>query len=349
MFGSRFRRHCKAGRSAFTLIELLVVIAIIGVLVGLLLPAVQSAREAARRMSCQNNMKQCSLALHNYHSTFKRFPGIGRDSTNAFSVLAQILPYAEQANLQDLIDFESPIYTSVGHGPSAVQSIHSNNLAAAQTAVPMYRCPSEDRTIQFSEYDCDGAGGQYYEGTNMVTCTGSGRDSHWDISRPVDVEVKSDGLFYYNSKTRFRDILDGTSHTTVFTETLLGGGSTLTSRPVQDRDAVAWIHSFPELQNPDVESETNGFVLAWFGYRGYSWLSGKAYASTFSTYVPPNPKHPDLSQSAYGWFSSRSNHVGGANVGLADGSVRFVTESIDLELWQKTGSIADREVLEGEW
>ncbi len=337
----------KLKRGAFTLIELLVVIAIIGVLVGLLLPAVQSAREASRRMSCQNNMKQCGLALHNYHSTFQRFPGIGRDSTNAFSVLAQILPYAEQANLQELIDFESPIYTSIGHGPGAIQSIHPGNLQAAQTSVAMFRCPSENADDRFSAYDCDSTAGQFYHGTNMVTCTGSGRDDNWNLLPLAD--RKTDGLFYYDSRTAFRDILDGTSHTTVFTETLMGGGSDLSSAPMQNRDAVAWIHRFPELENPDVEAETRGAVFGWFGYRGYSWLSGKAYASTFSTYIPPNPSHPDLAQSAFGWFSGRSNHTGGVNIGLADGSVRFVTESVDLSLWRNTGSIADHEVLDGAW
>lgn len=327
----------KRSRDGFTLIELLVVIAIIGILVGLLLPAVQASREAARRMNCSNHQKQCALALQNYHSTFKQFPGIGSDSTSAFSILAQILPYAEKAELQDLIDFESPIY----RGGYASRSIHPNNEKAAGTLVPMFRCPSDPQEDRFTEFDCDGASGQFYRGTNVVTCTGSGRDNSWDL------RSKTDGLFYYDSQTKFRDILDGTSHTVVFSETLLGNGMTLPNRPVQHQDAVAWVgHGF--ATNPDVEALAKGPVWAWYGYRGYAWISGKAYSSTFSSYLPPNPKHPDVSQLSYGWFSTRSHHNGGVNVALADGSVRFVTESVDLELWHNAGSIADHEPIRGE-
>lgn len=324
-------------QSAFTLVELLVVIAIIGVLVGLLLPAVQAAREAARRMSCSNNQKQVGLSLQNYHATFKRFPGIGHDSSSAYSVLAQLLPYAEQADLQDLIDFSSPIYS----GSYFARSIHPNNEKAAGTQVPMFRCPSDPQDDRFTEFDCDGDAGQYYRGTNVVTCTGSGRDDSWDLRQ------KTDGLFYYGSQTRFRDILDGTSNTVVFSETLLGNGLTSSTPPVQDHEMVAWIgHSFNT--NPDVEALTQGPVWSWYGYRGYSWILGKAYASTFSTYLPPNPKHPDVTQLSYGWFAARSHHSGGVNVSLADGSVRFVTESVDLDLWRDAGSIADRRAPQGE-
>src|SRR5690606_8197484 len=98
----------KLNRSAFTLVELLVVIAIIGILVGLLLPAVQAAREAARRMQCSNNLKQIILATHNYEATYKRLPGL--TGSSSFSPQARILPYIEQANLQDLIDFQQPLY-----------------------------------------------------------------------------------------------------------------------------------------------------------------------------------------------------------------------------------------------
>lgn len=326
-----------SSRDGFTLVELLVVISIIGILIGLLLPAVQSAREAMRRTSCSNNQKQCVLALHNYHSTFKQFPGIGSQSSSAFSILAQTLPYAEQAGLQELIDFSSPIY----HGGYFSRSIHPNNEKAASTLVPMYRCPSDPADDQFTEFDCNAAAGQYYRGTNVVTCTGSGRDHSWDL------RSKTDGLFYYNSRSRFRDILDGTSHTAVFTETLLGNGMTSRTPPLQEHDAVAWIgHS--RATNPHVESLTNGPVWSWNGYRGYAWISGKAYSSTFNSYLPPNPKHPDVCQLAYGWFSARSHHAGGVNVALADGSVRFVTESVNLELWQNAGSIADQNAIRGE-
>ncbi|MFK8113111.1 MAG: DUF1559 domain-containing protein [Rubripirellula sp.] len=337
LLSERLRARTQSTRAAFTLIELLVVIAIIGIMVGLLLPAVQSAREAARRMSCSNNQKQCALALQNYHSTFKQFPGIGFDSSSAYSVLAQILPYAEQGDLQDLIDFSSPIYS----GGYVSRSIHPANEEAAGTLVPMFRCPSDPQEDRFTEFDCDAAAGQSYRGTNVVTCTGSGRDDSWDL------RSKTDGLFYYGSRAKFRDILDGTSHTIVFSETLMGNGMSSTTAPVQDHEMVAWIgHS--TATNPDIAALADGPVWGWYGYRGYAWISGKAYSTTFNSYVPPNPKHPDVSQLSYGWFSARSHHSGGVNVALADGSVRFVTESVDLELWHNAGSIADRQAVEGE-
>lgn len=334
----RSRDHrATSQRLAFTLVELLVVIAIMGVLVGLLLPAVQSARESARRMTCSNNQKQCALALQNYHSTFKQFPGIGHNSESAFSILAQILPYAEQGELSERIDFSSPIYT----GSYFARTIHPANESAASMLVPMFRCPSDPGDDRFTEFDCDGDAGQSYRGTNVVTCTGSGRDHSWDLRN------RTDGLFYYGSRSRFRDILDGTSHTIVFSETLLGNGSTSSSPPVQDHDMVAWI-GHGSRTNPNVAALTRGPVWEWYGYRGYAWILGKAYSSTFSSYVPPNPKHSDVTQLSFGWFSSRSHHTGGVHVALADGSVRFVTESVDLELWHNAGSIADREVMNGE-
>ncbi len=322
----------KQRRHAFTLAELLVVIAIIGILIALLLPAVQAAREAARRMSCSNNLKQCALALHNYHTTFRRFPGLGTSSDRAYSVQAQILAYAEQTNLQDLIDFRQPIYVG-GHGGAATR-IHPANEVAARTLVAMFRCPSDGQVDLFSQFDCDGASGQAYRGSNVVVCTGSGRDQTWDL------RTKTDGLFYYGSSCGFQSISDGTSNTIVLSETLLGNGVSAGSQPQKPYEAVAWIGHVTYV-NPDVEELARGPVWAWQGYRGYAWMLGKAYSTTFNTYDPPNPRYSDVCQLAYGWFAARSLHPQGANAGLGDGSVRFIGDNIDRTTWNNLGSIAD--------
>lgn len=320
---------------AVTLVELLVVIAIIGILISLLLPAVQAAREAARRSSCTDNLKQCALALHNYHDAHRKFPGIGESSDRAFSVLAKILPYAEQANVQDLIDFNQAVYTG-GHG--SPQVIHPANEEAARTFVSMFRCPSDGTEDLFTEFDCDGAAGQAFRGSNVVVCTGSARDAHWDLrSRP-------DGLFYYNSASGFRNMTDGTSNAVVFSETILGNGVAQGPPPQRPHEAVAFIgHQFNE--NPDVAALAAGAVYCWQGHRGYAWISGKSYSTTFSTYDTPNPPHSDVYQLAYGWFAARSFHPGGVNVALGDGSVRFVADTVDRTTWQNLGSVADGNVL----
>ena len=323
-------------RTAFTLIELLVVIAIIGILVALLLPAVQAAREAARRTQCANNFKQAGLALQNYHSVFQCLPGIGSSSPRAYSVLAQSLPFAEEVSLQDLIDFSQPIYTGGGHaGPP---SIVPANREAARTLVKMFRCPSDGQADLFTEFDCNGAGGEAYRGANGVVSTGSGRDSTWDLRSPTD------GLFYFSSARGFRDVLDGTSNTVMLSETLLGNGISSGPQPSKPHQAVAYIGHTVHT-NPDAAALSNGSVQAWHGYRGYAWISGKSYSTTFSTYDPPNPAHPDVSQLAYGWFAARSHHPGGVNVCLVDGSVRFVSNDIEPTTWNNLGSIADGEVI----
>jgi prepilin-type processing-associated H-X9-DG protein len=139
-------------------------------------------------------------------------------------------------------------------------------------------------------------------------------------------------------------MVDGSSNAVVFSETLLGNGMASGPRPPQPHDAIAWIgHSYHE--NPDVAALASGAVWAWQGYRGYAWILGKSYATTFSTYDPPNPRHPDVAQLAYGWFAARSHHPGGVNAALGDGSVRFVSDMVDRQTWHDLGSIADGRVL----
>ena len=176
-------------RAAFTLVELLVVIAIIGVLVSLLLPAVQAAREAARRMSCQNNLKQLGLALHNHESARSHLPSMGdyvNGGTVYWSMPARLLPYVEQGNLHDLIDFSLPI--------AAQPHI-------ARVRVPFLLCPSEVNDRERP----DGPTFVHYP-LNYGANAGL-----WHIMQPP--RGMGEGVFVVNRVTRFADITDGTSNT----------------------------------------------------------------------------------------------------------------------------------------
>jgi prepilin-type N-terminal cleavage/methylation domain-containing protein len=191
-------------RRAFTLIELLVVMAIVGVLIGLLLPAVQKVREAANRMKCANNLKQFGLALHTYHDNNGSFPpGVTADTsdlrTGKHSGLTVLLPYLEQQNLYARYNF-------------AATWIDPSNLAVAQMKVPVFLCPS---------------------GPDRVTEDGgvSGAPSHYAFSKGAYAYLSRDtsirpgsGLFDVNSARRFADILDGTSQTFAMGEAVGGPG-----------------------------------------------------------------------------------------------------------------------------
>jgi len=149
----------------FTLVELLVVIAIIGILISLLLPAVQVAREAARRMQCSNNMKQWGLALHNYHSIYNRIPGLADNSNAAFSIHTYLLPYIEKTALATLVDTSVPLYSG-GSGAAALQTVH---IEVAKTPDSLFRCPSDSgQEMQVN------ASGEEYACNNYVYCFGTG-------------------------------------------------------------------------------------------------------------------------------------------------------------------------------
>lgn len=330
-------------RAAFTLVELLVVIAIIGVLVALLLPAVQAAREAARRMSCSNNLKQCALALHNYHDTYRRFPGLGERSITSFSIQARLLPFAEQTNLENLIDFRQPLFVG-GHSRMALNPVQAR---AARTVVSMLRCPSDGTMDIYGKYfttpDRPLAGG------NVVACIGSGAGTDYDIRYPTD------GLFYYRSACAFRNIQDGTSNTVVMSETLLGNHrETRGPRPEDAQRQLGQMSRSlrPNRGRPGLAGITNPNLAAvlsrctsWSGRRCAGWIVGKPYTTMFHTYMSPNTPVPDLYSMGIGFFAARSNHPGGVNAALADGSVRFIAETINIRTWRALGSCAQAEVL----
>jgi prepilin-type processing-associated H-X9-DG protein len=320
-------------------VELLVVITIIGILVSLMLPAVQAAREAARRMTCSNNLKQMGLALHNYHSQHTCFPGLGASSLASFSIQARLLPFVEQTNLQNLIDFAQPLYLGSNHS----QTMNPVQANAARTRVSLFRCPSDGGGDLYDE------DGDVLAGGNYVVCGGSGVGTNYDLRYPTD------GLFYYGSACAFRDMKDGSSHTVVFSESLLGSQADASTRcavPTGFDRLMGFSGHAPNtdapglcgLDDPNLASVAKRCQL-WFGNRCFGWIVGKPSATTFITYMLPNDPVPDVHSMGIGFYAARSSHPGGVNVTLGDGSVRFVDDRVKLEVWRALGTCAGEELL----
>jgi prepilin-type N-terminal cleavage/methylation domain-containing protein/prepilin-type processing-associated H-X9-DG protein len=331
-------------RRAFTLIELLVVIAIIGVLIGLLLPAVQKVRQAAARVSSQNNLKQLGLALHGYHGTNECFPGYSL-ATGGYSVHAQILPYVEQEALGSRIDLTVPVAVAVG--APYPNTLNPALATAAATPVKTFLCPGDGQNPLFTNV----LGSATMAGTNYVVNIGSGVGTNFDPRFPTD------GMFWYNSKVRITDVTDGSSNTLLLSQTLLGTGPNLAGisyaalTPEQARRDYANLSTgrLPNSTGPgynvmwgptDYQSCTT-----WGGNRGGSWIYGVAYANGFVAYLPPNCTAPDSFGHGMGWLSARSNFSGGVNVCLCDGSVHFVSNDIDINIWRALATRAGGEVV----
>jgi prepilin-type N-terminal cleavage/methylation domain-containing protein len=311
-------------RQAFTLIELLVVIAIISVLISLLLPAVQQAREAARRAQCKSHLKQIGLALHNYESTHTIFPPGRVSFPKVFSVHAQLLPYLDQANLRNLIDFNVPPFD---FGIAGWQA----NLVASQTIVPIYLCPSDRGAVP----------GSTYGPTNYVATVGNALNDNGSIKT-------GNGVMYSGSATRFRDVTDGLSNTVVFSESLLGSGGLPSSPgggPAADSDREV-------LELTGATVTTSGACVpsgggTWSGMRGAKWINGHYGDTLYNHYYGPNDVFSDCGNAShnYGLTSARSQHVGGVHVLLGDGSTRFCGDSIDLTIWRALATRAGGEVV----
>lgn len=317
-------------RSGFTLVELLVVIAIIGILVGLLLPAVQSAREAARRMQCGNNLKQLGLAMHNYESTFKRFPpgNMAGLWSNGISVHARLLPYIEQANSYVLVDFNYAYN-------------HPNNDRARVQQVSTFLCPSD---ISGNLPAALGGKNNYYANAGTSLMAGA---PPTDPSDPNFGLLPPNGIFFRDSRIGPRDILDGLSFTAAFSEKLLGDGNNGIGTANSDTFRPGTFPATPDAAVADCFA-VNVSDLSKQGVSnvGAPWLW--AYHSTTMYYhiAPPNTRScmypPGRIMTTAG-----SRHPGGVQVLLCDGSVQFQSQTLDIQVWRGLGTRQGGEVLSG--
>lgn len=313
--------------AAFTLVELLVVIAIIGILVALLLPAVQSAREAARRITCQNHMKQLGLALLNYESSRQRFPAglVPRsDGTLPADIMDQpafgwqvaLLPQVEESQVYDFIKL-----VSVGFTEPRWWDPNDFDRDAAEKVLSLFICPSDPMSNRNPKRNFFGNHGK----SNYVAVVGPRLDKEikeitnlqdigWEQSEAVSsaeerLTLKWPGVMYPNSATEIREITDGTSKTFIFGE--------------RDGERGA---------------------STWCGTDRYSWMNTQLGCASS---VPQYTLNAITTDDATTWSAFGSVHPGGAYFARVDGSVGFINDSIDGKLYENLANKSDGEVLDG--
>ncbi|MEO2015480.1 MAG: DUF1559 domain-containing protein [Fuerstiella sp.] len=310
----------------FTLIELLVVIAIIAILIALLLPAVQQAREAARRTQCKNNLKQLGLAFHNYHDVSRSFPFSWMLSTNFNASVwgIQILPYLDQAPLWNKWDSNHPAWNEAagfGHGPA---SVITSNLEVIATVLPAYVCPSTSaRPVHDYDYSPAGFPITFTAARSDYTTTNGIRSGFASVAYAGNAGGQRGGALVFvggspiggsgDPITRMRDITDGSSNTILVGERV--GGTNIYKKNKLDPTLSA------------VLGGTNGG--AWGDIlNGEHWIAGSLYDGTPAPFAPNGGPCPINCTNARGG-GLYSFHTGGSQVLLADGAVRFLSASID--------------------
>ena len=305
-------------QQGFTLIELLVVIAIIAVLIALLLPAVQQAREAARRSSCRNNIKNIALALHNYHETTRVFP-FGFDERETMWH-AMILPQIEQAPLYNTL-----IWAENGTGNWDADSA---NETACETLLEVFRCPS----MAVPEHDDNqGMDGRVPVSYRAVSSSNAASDDISTIPASVtpkialEMQTGLDGMFFGCSSIKIRDVLDGTSNTVMIGESF--------TDPTFVKDGQGM--DYWQMGSP----QTGGWDCIPGDLGGTEYSEGLG-----SCQSPINSRRNPTIAGVLMEMSFGSYHIGGAMFGMADGSVRFLSENMSMKVYQGLGSIKGGEI-----
>jgi prepilin-type N-terminal cleavage/methylation domain-containing protein/prepilin-type processing-associated H-X9-DG protein len=324
-------------RDAFTLIELLVVIAIIGVLIGLLLPAVQKVRDSAARIKCANNLKQLGLAMHNYESANRALPPCGYFPVGGpnvtWAATARLLPYIEQDNLYRQINFNAPYSTQP-------------NISSMR--IPVLVCPSEIN----DQGKVNSSGVVVHWPPNYAV-----NASTWMIWNPLNGSG-GDGAFVASRPLKMSDFLDGLSNTLAISE--VKAYTSQLTKSANPNSANAPLPATPA----DLVALGGTFKQAVVGSSGghTEWVDAKVMETGFTTLFPPNTLVPytvggvtyDVdfisanegntnNQYAYAGVTARSYHSNGVNALFMDGSVRFITNSIRQDVWRALGTRAGGE------